>query len=197
MTDSSLCAGTRTVTAGGGTGIDDVVGSELFDQREDADDECAATDEHDADDEDRRDAGAQPAIDAEDEAVGARLPALHRGERHHHFGARLADQVGDGNEVVALDAQRVDDFRQRLHGVVAFAAAIVEEHDVAVFGLAHDVVDDFLLGNLAAAGKLLPIVRVDFLADDEIAHVLRDRKLRDFFGVFGLMVDAVGRTEQN
>ena len=81
--------------------------------------------------------------------------------------------------------------------LAALAAAIVEEHDVAVFGLAHDVVDDFLRGNLPAAGKLLPIVRVDFLADDQIAHVLRDRKLRDFFGVFRLMIDAVGRAEQN
>ena len=59
--------------------------------------------------------------------------------------------------------------------LIAFAAAVMEEHDVAVFGLAHDVVDDFLLGNLAAAGNLLPIVRVDFLADDQIAHILRDR----------------------
>ena len=81
--------------------------------------------------------------------------------------------------------------------LIALAAAVVEQDDVAVFGLAHDVVDDFLLGNLAAAGKLLPIVRVDFLADDEIAHVLRDRKLRDFLGVFRLMVDAVGRAEEN
>ena len=40
-------------------------------------------------------------------------------------------------------------------------------------------------------------MRVDFLADDQIAHILRDRKLRDFFGVFGLVIDAVGRAEQN
>ena len=87
------------MTPGGGTGIDDVIGAQLFDQRENADDQRAAADQHDADDEDGGDAGAQPAIDAENETVGARLPALHGGERHHHFGARFADQVGDGNEV--------------------------------------------------------------------------------------------------
>ena len=183
--------------AGRRNGHDGVVGTKFFDQREDADDERAAADKHDTEDEDRGDSGAEPAIDAEDETVGASLEALHRCERHHHFGAGFVDQIGNRDKLVALEAQRVDDFGQRLNGVIAFAAAIMEQHDVAVFGLAHDVVDDFLLGNLAAAGKLLPIVRVDFLADDEIAHVLRDRQLRDFFRVFGLMVDAVGRTEQN
>src|SRR3984957_17771724 len=175
----------------------EMVGAQFFDEREEADDERPAADQHDTDDEDRRDSRAQPAIDSEDEAIGARLPALHRGERHHYFGARLADQVGDGNKLVTLDAQRVDDFRQSLHGVIALAAAVVEQDDVAVFGLAHDIVDDFLLGNLAATGELLPIVRVDFLTDDEVAHVLRDRKLRDFFGIFGLVVDAVWRAEKD
>ena len=66
------------MTPGGGTGIDGVIGTKLFDQRQDADDDRAAADEHDAEDEDGGDAGAEPAIDAEDEAVGARLQALHR-----------------------------------------------------------------------------------------------------------------------
>ena len=64
--------------AGRRSGHHRMVGAQLFDQREDADDERAAADEHDAEDEDGGDAGAQPAINAEDKAVGASLRALHR-----------------------------------------------------------------------------------------------------------------------
>ena len=178
-------------------GHDGVVGAKFFDQRENANDERAAADEHDADDEDRGDAGAQPAIDAEDEAVRARLQSFLRRERHHHFGARFADQVGDGNELIALSAQRVDDLGQR--GTVWVRSPPPSWNRMMLPSSAWRMMLSMIScsGIWFAAGNLLPIVRVDLLADDQIAHILRDRKLRDFFGVFGLMIDAVRRAKQN
>ena len=95
--------GNENGDAGRRNGHDGVIGPQFFDQRQNADDERAAADQHDTEDEDGGDSGAEPAIDAEDETVGAGLQALHRGERHHDFGARFADQVGDGNKLVALE----------------------------------------------------------------------------------------------
>ncbi len=57
-------------------------------------------------------------------------------------------------------------------------------------------VHDFLRRNLLAV-HLPPVVGVDFLPDDQVAHVLRNRQLRHFFRVFGLMIDAVGRPEED
>ena len=37
---------------------------------------------------------------------------------------------------------------------------------------------------------------VHLLADDDVAHLLRGRKMRHFFGKFGLVVDAVRRPEK-
>ena len=42
-----------------------------------------------------------------------------------------------------------------------------------------------------------PIVGIDALADNQIAHVLCERKLSHFFSIFRLMVDAIRRTEEN
>ena len=92
---------------------------------------------------------AEPVINPKNEAIGARFQSLAGRKRHHHFGARFADQVRHGNELVALRAQRVDDLRQRRNGLRAVAAAVVKQDDVAVVGLPQHVVDDFLRGNLA------------------------------------------------
>src|SRR5947209_13023818 len=72
----------------------------------------------------------------------------------------------------------------------------MEENNVAVVEFAEDVGDDLACGNLAAVG-FLPVVGVDFLADDDVTHVLGDGEMRDFLGELRLMVDAVGRTEEN
>jgi len=50
-----------------------VVGPQFFDQRKNSDDQRAPADQHDAQDKDRGDAGAQPTINSKNEAIGAGL----------------------------------------------------------------------------------------------------------------------------
>src|ERR1700676_192584 len=57
-----------------GNGHDGVIGAQLFDDGEDADDEGAPADENDAGDENGGDEQAEPVINAENEAIGTRFP---------------------------------------------------------------------------------------------------------------------------
>ena len=52
-------------------------------------------------------------------------------------------------------------------------------------------------GHLILAVRSAPIVGIDPLADNQVAHLLRERKQRDFLGILRLMIDAVRRTEKN
>src|SRR5882762_5929916 len=172
------------------------MGAQFFDQGEDADNQGSAADHDDADNENGGDAEAEPVPDSEDEAVGAGFQFFLSGERHHYVGAFLSEEVGHGDELIAVFTQLVDNLRQGHDGVGALAAAVVEEDDVAHARLANHVVNNFLRGNLFAI-DLAPIVGIDFLADDQVAHILGEGQLRDLFGVLGLMVDAVGRAEED
>ncbi len=174
-------------------------GTQFFDQRQQADDQRAPADQQDSRDENERDPAAQPAEHVEDESVGAHQQPFAVGQRRHHLRARLAEQIGDGNELVALGAQAIDDLRQRRHGVAAVAAAVVHQDDVAV---AAFVSASARAGRSCRTGArrlavgLAPIVRIDPRADDHVAHGLRDGKHLNFAGRFRLVVDAVRRTEQ-
>jgi len=43
----------------------------------------------------------------------------------------------------------------------------------------------------------VPVVRIDALAHDQIAHFLSERELRHFLRILRLMIDAVGGTEED
>ena len=57
-------------------------------------------------------------------------------------------------------------------------------------------VDNFLRRHLLSI-RLSPIVRIDFLTDDQIAHVLDRGQLRHFFRVFRLVVNSIRWPEQD
>src|SRR5262249_4460409 len=168
----------------------------FFNERKDADNYRAPADHHDADDKDGGDAHAEPVPDAKDESVGACFQFLFSGKRHHDLGARFANQIRHGNQFVAFPAERIDDSGQREDGVSAFAAAIVKQHNVTVSHLAQDVLGDLLRRNLFAV-DLAPVVSVDFLTDNEVTHILGDGELCDLLRIFRLMIDSVGRTEED
>ena len=81
-----------------------MIGAKLFDQGKQADDHGPPADHHNAEDEDGANQEAKPLKQREDKSVGARLEALFRGKRRHHFGARLSDQVRNGDELISLFA---------------------------------------------------------------------------------------------
>jgi hypothetical protein len=61
--------------------------------------------------------------------AGAQI--LPEGERGHHLGGGLAHERGDGDDGVAVGAQRVNEHGQRGHGGGAVAAAVVQQDDGA------------------------------------------------------------------
>ena len=80
----------------------------------------------------------------------------------------------------------------------ALAAAVMEQDDVAVFGLAHDILDDACCGHLTLAARKCSNHRDQSAGRRSgIPYPAQSGSKRDFFGVFRLMVDAVGRTEKN
>ena len=89
---------------------------------------------------------------------------------------------------------------QRFHGCRAVAAAVVHEDDGSAklrlglhrVQLGEDRIDDFL-GRLA--GMLVPVVGVDFAADDGEAVALDAHHGRGLVVGLGLLVVVVGRTE--
>ena len=173
-------------------------GAQLFDQGEQADDQRAPADQQNAREKNERDPVTQPAEHIEGESIGAHHQPFAVGQRRHHVGAALAEQVGNLNEFVALRAQPIDDQRQRRNGVAAVAAAVVHQDDVAavVFGLLDHTLDDRLHRSRRLAVGLAPIVRIDPRADDHVTHGLRDGKHLNLARRFGLVVDPVRRAEK-
>ena len=70
----------------------------------------------------------------EDESIGAREEPFLVAERRHHLRARLIQQRGHGNELVAFGAKPINHSRQSLDGVAAIAAAVVHQDDIALVG---------------------------------------------------------------
>ena len=95
------------------------------------DNERAAADQQNSGHEDESDARAEPAEHFKNKSVGAHQQPFLVRERRHHLRARLAQQVGNGDEFVAFGAQPVNNLRQRGDGVGAISAAIVHQDDVA------------------------------------------------------------------
>src|SRR5882724_8903825 len=113
-------------------GHDRAIGAHFFNDSQDADDEGPAADENDTGDENGGDEEARPMVNAEDEAVGTSLPTLLGGKRNEYLRTGFVDEVRDGDEVVALRAELVNDSVQDEKSLGAIAAAIVEQDDVTV-----------------------------------------------------------------
>jgi len=174
--------------------------AEAVDDGEDAYKDEARAHKHVANEEDAHDEVAEEAVEEEGDGVGAGLPALARRQGRHHLSASLADEFGDGDDLVAAVAERLNQHRKRLYGDGAVAPSIVQEDDGAlvprvrlhVLDLLEDAVDDLLWG---LARVLVPVIGVDLVADDGVAEIL-DAIYRGGLVVgVGFLVDRVWRAE--
>ncbi len=132
----------------------------------------------------------------EDKSVSAGFEALFRGKKRHHFGARFSNQVGNGNKLIPLLAKSVDNLRKSRNRLRAIAAAVVKQDDIAIAGLPQHAVDDLFCRNGFAVAQA-PVVRIDALPHDQISHFLSEWKLRHFLRILRLMIDTVGRAEED
>ena len=99
--------------------------AQAVDDGEEADEDEARAHQDVADEEDHHDEVADDGQAGEGDGVGHGAQVLPEGERGHDLGGGLAHQRGDGNDGVAVGAQRVDQHGQRGHGGRAVAAAVV------------------------------------------------------------------------
>src|SRR6266403_177428 len=173
-----------------------MVRPQLLDQRQQADHQSASTYQKDSEDEDDANEETEVLKQPEDESVGAGFKLFFRGEWQHHLRARFSDQVRNGNELVALFAKRVDDLWQRGKGLAAIAAAVVQKNNIAFVLLPQDAVNNLFSGDGLAVLQA-PVIRIDALADNQVSELLGIGKLRHFLGIFRLVIDTVGRTEED
>src|SRR5271166_1728459 len=132
--------------------------------------------------------------------VNARLPAHLRRDGRHHLGGGFAHQLGDRHQLVSLGAKCRNQQRQRGDRRRAVAASVVHENDAAAKPrlVLHDrelgeyVVRD-LLRRLARV--LIPIVGIDLVADDGVAHLLNAISGGGLVVRVRLLIDRVGRTK--
>ena len=97
------------------------------------------------------------------DGVRAGLPALALCERRHDLYAGLAEELGDGNDVIAFGAQGLDEDGQGGDCYGAVSAAVVEQDDgtaavgvgVHVGELLEDGAGDLLR---SFTGVLIPVV---------------------------------------
>ncbi len=174
-----------------------MVRAELFDQGEQADDCGAPAHQDNIENKDHPNEETKPLVQGEDKAIGAGFEPLFRGKRQHHLRAGHANQVRYRDELIALGAQSVDDLGKGGDRLRTFTPSIMKKDDVALVRLAQDAGHDVFRGQGILAVGHAPIIRVDALPHDQITHVLGKRKLRHFFRVFRLMIDAIRRTEEN
>src|SRR5579863_8155376 len=78
------------------------------------------------------------------------------------------------------------------------AATVVHQDDVAFirFGIGENTFDNRVCRRRRAAVHFSPVVRIDSRADYYVAHILRYWQVLDLARRFGLVVDAVWRTEK-
>src|ERR1700682_3237326 len=109
------------------TGNHGLIGSKFFYQRQNADYYRAATYQNYSHNENGGEAYAEPAVQAEDESIGAGFESLLWRQGQHHGRACFVEQVRNGYELIALRAKTLDQLRQRRYGLGAITAAIVKE----------------------------------------------------------------------
>jgi hypothetical protein len=170
----------------------------LLGEGEAPDEDRAQAHERDAGDEDGRDADAGPVVEVEHEPVDARSPPLAGREHGHDGRTRLAEQFAHRHEREAFGPQAVDDDGDRGHRCRAVATPVVQEHDVpdTRSRVVQHALCDLRGRRRRAATRSAPVVGVDARADDHVAHRLRHRQERDFLRGLRVVVDPVGRTEE-
>ncbi len=174
--------------------------TEAVDGGEDADDDEAGAHEDVADEEDVDDEVVEEGDKEEGNGVDHGQALLGLRQRGHDLVARLADELGDGNDGVAMGAESFDEWAECGDGGVAIAAAVVHEDDGAAhpgFGLGHvdlveDAVDDLLR---RFARMFVPVVSVDLVSDDDVTELLDMGDGRGLIVGIRLLVDGVGRPE--
>ena len=116
----------------------------------------------------------------------------------HDLRTGLVEQVSNGNELVPLGTQAVDDLGQGCNGVGALAATIVHKDNVAFvkLGVVQNAFDDGGGGRRRSSIGFAPIMGVHARPDDDVTHGLWDRQHLNFAGSFGLMIDSVRRPKQ-
>ena len=143
------------MTSGGGSGRLVAVGADFFDQRQDADNERAAADQHDAHNEKVADPTRNqryrlkmnPSAWASNHSLPEKAGASSS--------ACFAQQVGHGDELEAVGAKLIDDYRGKSgDGLAAVAAAVVKQNDVAGVGLLKTPSTISCGGHLLAVGLL-------------------------------------------
>ena len=72
----------------------------------------------------------------------------------------------------------------------------MKQNNISAISLLQHFVNNVLRGNLLAV-RLPPVVRVNFLPDNQIPHILRQRQFLYFFRKFRLVIDSIRRPEQN
>ena len=174
--------------------------AQAVDDGEEANDDQARAHEDVADEEDHDDEVADDGERGEGDGIGHGAQALPEGERRHDLGGGLAHERGDGNDGVAVGAQRVDQHRQR--GTVAerspppSCSRMMEPRNCGlVFMVSNCARTESVISCGRLARMLVPVVGVDLAADDGVAVLLNAHDGRGLVVGVGLLVDVVGRTE--
>src|SRR6185437_606339 len=174
--------------------------AQTVDDGTDAEDDEPGAHQHIADEEDADNNVIEEADEEKGDGVRASLPALPGRQRRHHFGACLSQQLRDRDDLVAMCPQRLDQHGKGSYGRGAIAAAVVQQDDRA-FGpgpdihvryLLEDAVGDLLWG---LARVLVPVVGVDLVAENDVAHALNAIDRRGLIVGIGLLVNGVGWAE--
>ncbi len=118
----------------------------------------------------------------------------------HDLGAGLAHERGDGNDLVTMRTQSIDQLGECVDSGLTIAPAIVQQDDGAahpgaglhIVHLLEYAVDDLLR---TLTGMLVPVVSIDLVADNHVAEILNAVGGGCLIVGIRLLVDGVGRAK--
>src|SRR5262249_39770220 len=116
------------------------------------------------------------------------------GQSGHHLSSSLADECRNGNDLVAARANAVDDQGQCFDRLRALPASVVKKDDVAFIEIFEDIFRDVFR---AVTRRQRPVAGIDFVANCDVAHILRELERLHLVGGVGLLVDRVWRAEED
>ena len=151
---------------------------------------------------DDRDRGHRRAEEPEADPVQPSRPIFVGRERRHNIGFRLPHQLIDRDKGKSAGASAIDNQRERKHRSLAIPAAVVHQNDVAaclIVLLTRRQMLQHRSRNLLRSQRwiIIPVFGVEFVADRDVAHALREfKRLHLVFGI-GLGINRVWRTEQH
>ena len=158
--------------------------------------------EHVAQEKDDRNGHDHHREQPEAEGVQPGRPKLIRGQRRHHFSLGAAEQLVHRDKFETASAGALNNQGQRLHRLGPVSAAIMQKNDVAatlVVQIARRKMGQHIGGNLLGRALRLvaPVVGIDFVADRDVTHFLREFERPHFVFRIRLLIDRVGRPEKN